>query len=203
MYLKTVPRFLRALLPSNLVWEVQTETGEIFLTFDDGPIPEITPWVLDQLDRCKAKATFFCVGDNVRKYPEVYAEVRKRGHSIGNHSFNHLQAWKIPYAEYLENVSKCRELVESSLFRPPHGQLTPKIARTLGQEYRIIMWSLLSRDFDPSVTPYNCLKIVTENTKPGSIVVFHDSLKARKNLEYALPRFLDHFTEKGYTFSSL
>ena len=203
MYFKTVPGFLRYLLPSNLVWKVNTTDREIFLTFDDGPIPEVTPWVLDQLDRCQAKATFFCVGDNVRKHPEIYAEIRKRGHSTGNHSFNHLQAWKTPLNEYLANVEKCRQLVDSSLFRPPHGQLTPKISRVLGKEYRLIMWSILTRDFDSRITPAQCLEIALKNAKPGSIIVFHDSLKAWDRLEYALPRFLDHFTEKGYTFSSL
>ncbi len=203
MYFKTVPSFLRTFLPANLVWDIKTLQKEVFLSFDDGPIPEVTPWILDQLDRVHAKATFFCVGDNILKYPEIYDEIKKRGHATGNHSFNHVQAWYTPYCKYIENVQKCQNLMNSHLFRPPHGQVTPYIAKTLGNDYRIIMWSVLSRDFDSRVSPYKCLKITVEHTRPGSIVVFHDSVKAWKRLEYALPRFLDHFTEKGFTFSIL
>jgi peptidoglycan-N-acetylglucosamine deacetylase len=202
MYYKTVPSFLRILLSQYLTWEVKTNRKEIFLTFDDGPIPEITPWVLDQLDRVKARATFFCVGDNVRKYPQIFNEIRNRSHTIGNHSYNHLQAWRTSASSYLGNVQQCQDLVNGLFFRPPHGQLTPLLIKTLSREYRIIMWSLLSCDFDPKISPYKCLEIVLTHTKPGSIVVFHDSLKAWNRLEYALPRFLDHFTEQGFSFSA-
>jgi peptidoglycan-N-acetylglucosamine deacetylase len=203
MYLKTAPFLLRAFLPSNLEWKVKTNRKEIFLTFDDGPIPEITPWVLDQLDEYKTRATFFCVGDNVRKYPDVFEEVSKRGHAVGNHSFNHLKAWNTPFNEYIGNVKQCKELVSSSLFRPPYGQITPRLAKELGKDYRLIMWSLLSRDFDQKMSGLNCLNTVIARTKPGSIVVFHDNTKAWERLEFTLPRFLQHFTAEGYTFSVL
>jgi peptidoglycan/xylan/chitin deacetylase (PgdA/CDA1 family) len=137
-------------------------------------------WVLDTLNAFNVKATFFCVGDNVRKHPEVFSQVLQAGHKVGNHSFNHLQAWKTSRQDYLANVRSCRELVESNLFRPPHGQITRTLAKALKDDYRIIMWSLLTRDFDARLTPGQCLRIALRGTKPGSIVVFHDSLKARK-----------------------
>jgi peptidoglycan-N-acetylglucosamine deacetylase len=203
MYFKTAPFLLRTLLPSNLEWEIATSKKEIFLTFDDGPIPKVTPWVLEQLDARNVKATFFCVGDNVRKHPDIFSGLIQGGHSVGNHSFNHIQAWHTSYDLYLENVKQCNQLVNSTLFRPPHGQITPRLSRQLGKEYRLIMWSLLSRDFDKKVSPDECLDTLTKLTKPGSIVVFHDSLKAWDRLEYALPRFLDHFLKEGYTFSTV
>ena len=203
MYFKTAPWFLRAILPSNLEWVVSTGQKEIFLTFDDGPIPEITPWVLEKLDEFKAKATFFCVGDNVSRHPEIFSELGKLGHSVGNHSFNHVKAWHTSFDDYIKNVEQCNELVHSSLFRPPHGQITPRLAKVLGRQYRLIMWSLLSRDFDCNMSVHRCLKTVIELTGPGSIVVFHDSVKAWERLEFTLPRFLEHFTGLGYTFSTL
>jgi peptidoglycan-N-acetylglucosamine deacetylase len=203
MYFKTAPLILRKILPSNLEWDVKTELKEIYLTFDDGPIPDITPWVLDQLDAFGAKATFFCVGDNVFKHPGIFSDLTNRGHAVGNHSFNHLQAWKTSYDDYIANVNKCSDLVETSLFRPPHGQITPRLAKTLGHEFRLIMWSLLSRDFDKKMSAFKCLKTVTEYTRPGSIVVFHDSIKAWERLEYTLPRFLEHFSALGYSFPVL
>jgi len=200
MYLKTTPLLLRALLPSNLEWKIKTTGKEIFLTFDDGPIPEITSWVLDQLDKYEAKATFFCVGDNVRKHPDIFAEIGLRGHAVGNHSFHHVQAWKTSFDNYMHDVILCNELVNSKLYRPPHGQITPRLARALGKDYRLIMWSILSRDFDRKMSGVNCLKSSLDNTSPGSIVVFHDSIKAWDRLEFTLPRFLEHFKDKGYTF---
>ncbi|NVO18998.1 MAG: polysaccharide deacetylase family protein [Bacteroidetes bacterium] len=203
MYFKTVPPIIRSLLPSNLEWEILTDRKEIFLTFDDGPIPDVTHWVLDQLDRVGAKATFFCVGDNVGKHPAIFAELEKRGHRTGNHTFNHLQAWRTDYVTYMDNTRKCADLVPGNLFRPPHGQITPRLAKELGKNYRLIMWSLLTQDYDINLNPEKILKISLEKTKPGSIVVFHDSVKAWKNLEYTLPRFIDHFSGLGYSFRSL
>ncbi len=203
MYLNKIPGFLRYLLPSQLEWVQPARQKEIYLTFDDGPIPEITPWVLKQLDEHEAKATFFCVGDNVSKHPEVFQQLLDSGHSIGNHTHNHLKAWNTDLKDYLENVSLCNSLVNSKLFRPPHGQITPRLARKLSKEYRLIMWTLLSRDFDQQVSPYEVLKTSVENTKPGTIIVFHDSQKAWNRLEYTLPRYLEHFTNQGFTFRSL
>lgn len=203
MYKNNVPGFIRRLLPSNLEWDVPVREKKIFLTFDDGPIPEVTPWVIETLKQFGASATFFCVGDNVKKHPLVFQELKESGNAIGNHTFNHLKAWKTSREEYLLNIAKCNDLVDSKLFRPPHGQITPGLARVIGKEYRIIMWSMLSRDFDPEVSPYKCLKNSIEQSKPGSIIVFHDSLKARKQLEYTLPRYLEHFSKQGFTFPSL
>jgi peptidoglycan/xylan/chitin deacetylase (PgdA/CDA1 family) len=203
MYLNSIPAVLRFLLPSNLEWNIKTTHPEIFLTFDDGPVPEVTPWVLDQLDRFEAKATFFCVGDNVRNYPEVYRMILERGHMTGNHTYNHLKAWKTSQSEYLLNIAKCKDLVESTLFRPPHGQITPSLARMLRHDYRIIMWSILSRDFDREISPSQCLEIAIKGTNRGSVVVFHDSIKAWNNLETALPGYLEYFTQKGFRFSTL
>jgi peptidoglycan/xylan/chitin deacetylase (PgdA/CDA1 family) len=203
MYLSAVPDMLKVFLPSNLEWRGPSDQKAIYLTFDDGPIPEVTPWVLDTLNAFNVKATFFCVGDNVRKHPEVFSQVLQAGHKVGNHSFNHLQAWKTSRQDYLANVRSCRELVESNLFRPPHGQITRTLAKALKDDYRIIMWSLLTRDFDARLTPGQCLRIALRGTKPGSIVVFHDSLKARERLEYALPRFLKQMRDQGFNFRTL
>lgn len=203
MYINTIPGFIRQLLPSHLEWEVSVRDKKIFLTFDDGPIPEVTPWVLDTLKQFQALATFFCVGDNVRKHPDVFQELKQSGNLIGNHTYNHLKAWKTKRDAYLLNIARCNDLVNSHLFRPPHGQITPQLARIIGKEYRIVMWSILSRDFDPQVSPYQCLKNSVEQSKPGTIIVFHDSLKARKQLEYTLPRYLEHFSKQGFTFPIL
>jgi peptidoglycan/xylan/chitin deacetylase (PgdA/CDA1 family) len=203
MYINNIPGFIRQLLPSHLEWEVPVRDKKIFLTFDDGPIPDVTPWVLDTLKQFQALATFFCVGDNVGKHPDVFQELKQSGNLIGNHTYNHLKAWKTKRDAYLLNIARCNDLVNSHLFRPPHGQITPQLARIIGKEYRIIMWSILSRDFDPQVSPYQCLKNSVEQSKPGTIIVFHDSLKARKQLEYTLPRYLEHFSKQGYSFLTL
>jgi peptidoglycan-N-acetylglucosamine deacetylase len=203
MYLSAVPGLLRIFMPSNLEWQIKTDKKEIFITFDDGPIPEVTPWVLDMLEKYLAKATFFCVGDNVQKHPDVYRQIIQRGHAVGNHTFNHLQAWKTPNKEYIENVAQFRSLIDSRLFRPPHGQISRSLAKELGKDYRLIMWSVLSRDFDQELIPDKCFEIARKGTQPGSIIVFHDSLKAWKRLEYALPAYLEHFSRVGYIFSAL
>lgn len=203
MYLATMPYLLRTFLPSNVTWEIETDKKEIFLTFDDGPIPNVTPGVLNILDQFGAKATFFCVGDNVRKHPEEFQLVKGKGHTLGNHTFNHLRGWATSYHRYHENVNKCDDLVQSPLFRPPHGQLTPIMARMLNPKYHIIMWSVLSMDFDRSVSPYKSLQHSISNTGKGTIIVFHDSLKARERMEYVLPRYLEHFSKLGYSFPAI
>jgi len=175
----------------------------LYLTFDDGPIPEVTPWVLEQLEKFKAKATFFCVGDNVKKHPTVFEQVKKQGHAIGNHTSNHLNGWATDNVPYFHNVRHCASLVNSVLFRPPYGKLRPKQAQFLQRHYRIVMWDVLSGDFDAHVSPEQCFKNVINNAQNGSIVVFHDSLKAKENLEYALPAVLGYFSERGYRFERL
>lgn len=198
MNVKT-PFFIKLMLP-NLIWEIKTIKKEMFLSFDDGPHPEITPKVLDILDEYDAKATFFCVGENVEKHHRTYAEVLKRGHKTGNHSYNHLNGWKTPNRDYFQNIEKCAGMVKSDLFRPPYGRISLTQIPSLKKKYSLIMWSVLSRDFDKNVSREQCLKNVIHNSKTGSIVVFHDSLKSSEKMLYALPKFLDHFSKQDYSF---
>lgn len=190
---------------SNYVWDIPNNENKVYLTFDDGPTPEITQWTLNQLKEYNAKATFFCIGDNVRKYPEIFQKVINEGHSIGNHTFNHLNGWKTSTSDYIENVKfyeteHCKLNTEHcKIFRPPYGKIKPsqsKILRKLG--YRIIMWDIISYDFDATISKEQCLENVLKNVKSGSIIVFHDSKKAFTNLEYVLPRTLEFLKKKGY-----
>ncbi len=202
MYLIKTPHFIQNLFP-NFTWRIPTKENVLYLTFDDGPIPEITPWVLEQLAQYKAKATFFCVGDNAYKHPEVFQQVIAQGHSVGNHTYNHLNGWVTDNIPYFHNVRRSASLMHSVLFRPPYGKLRPRQAQFLQRHYRIVMWDVLSGDFDPKISAEQCLHNVLDNAQPGSIVVFHDSLKAKEKLQYALPQVLAHFTEKGYRFEAL
>lgn len=202
MYLVHTPLYVQALFP-GLTWKMPADTREIYLTFDDGPIPEVTPWVLDTLREFDAHATFFCVGDNVRKYPHIFDRVVDEGHSVGNHTLNHLSGWATENISYFNNIRHCARMVSSPLFRPPYGKIRPSQVQFLQRHYRIIMWDVLSGDFDKDITPEDCYRNVIQNAGPGSIVVFHDSLKAENNLRYALPRVLKYFTEQGMTFSAL
>ena len=195
---------------SNYVWDIPNMENKVYLTFDDGPTPEITQWTLNQLKNYNAKATFFCIGDNIRKYPEVFKEVVKEGHSIGNHTFNHLNGWKTNTQNYIENAKLFEKeygklsTENCKLFRPPYGKITPsqsKILRKMG--YKIIMWDVLSVDFDVTITPEQCLENVLQNVKSGSIIVFHDSVKAFANLEYVLPRTLEFLEQKGFVCAKL
>lgn len=203
MYLSKSPGILRSLTRKNLIWEFAGRQKEIFLTFDDGPIPGITPAVLEILKDYQAKATFFCVGDNVSRHPEVYSQVIGAGHATGNHTYHHLNGWKTPLRDYLDDIEKCSRLVSSPLFRPPYGRIRPSYINPLSAGYRIVMWSVLSGDFDRETSQEKVLSNVLQHTTGGSIVVFHDSLKAGERMFYALPRFLDHFTGLGYRFSSI
>ncbi|MBK6389611.1 MAG: polysaccharide deacetylase family protein [Saprospiraceae bacterium] len=202
MYLIKTPKLIQNFFP-NFIWHVPTKEKVIFLTFDDGPIPEVTPWVLEELARYKAKATFFCVGNNVRQHPDIFQKIIDQGHSVGNHTFNHLNGWQTDHLPYFHDVRHCANLVLSSLFRPPFGRLKPAQIQFLQRHYRIIMWDVLSGDFDQEITKEQCLRNVIDNTVEGSIVVFHDSIKAKKNLSYALPKVLDYFSRLGYTFECL
>ena len=195
MYFVRTPGIIQSLF-AGLIWKI-ANSKKVYLTFDDGPIPEATPWVLDVLKEKGIKATFFCVGDNVLKYPEIYKRILDEGHSVGNHTFNHLNAWKTDKIEYSNNVEKAADLIQSSLFRPPYGKLSPGVVKRLKERYDIIMWDVLSGDFDTSLAPEDCLKNVKANAKEGSIIVFHDSIKAIDTLKFVLPRVISFFEEKG------
>jgi peptidoglycan-N-acetylglucosamine deacetylase len=201
--MNSAPFWLRAIYPKGLTWCIPTVEKEVYLTFDDGPVPEATLLVLDILKKYNIKATFFCVGENVLKHPEVFQMLRNEGHSVGNHTFHHVKAWKSDYNFYLSEVEQCQNLVNSNLFRPPHGQITRKLAQKLRKEQRIIMWSALTGDYDKNLSGGQCLANAVNNTKPGAIIVFHDSIKALERMQYALPLFIEHCIEKGYSFRTL
>jgi peptidoglycan-N-acetylglucosamine deacetylase len=203
------PGFLKK-FSSNLIWDIPTEQNDIYLTFDDGPIPRLTEYVTDTLDKYDAEATFFCVGDNIAKYPDIFDMLLERGHRVGNHTFNHLKGLNTATPVYLENIKACESLIAKkvpalgkSIFRPPHGQITPRQIKMLKEEYKIIMWDILAYDFDQSHEPEKSLAGIISKTVPGSIVVFHDNFKAEKKLTFMLPRFLDYFKEKGFTFKKI
>jgi peptidoglycan/xylan/chitin deacetylase (PgdA/CDA1 family) len=204
-FLHKSPFWLRMIFP-NYLWRKPKIKGKpsLYLSFDDGPIPELTPWVLDQLAKHKARATFFCIGDNVRKHPQVFKRLTAEGHSIGNHSFNHLNGWKNDVPTYVDNVLKCEPYFKTTLFRPPYGRIKKAQAEKLSRaNYKIIMWDVLAGDWSVNLSAENCLKACLRHSKDGSIIVFHDSLKAQEKLRYVLPKMLDHFTKRGFQFKSL
>jgi len=203
MFSVRVPLIFRIFDGSFLTCSVATKEKVIYLTFDDGPIPEVTPIVLNILKEKNIHATFFCVGDNIKKHPDVFARLIEEGHAIGNHTFHHFNGWKTPPAEYLDDVSHCNDLIHTNLFRPPYGKFTPSQYFLLRKKYKIILWSVLSGDYHAGISKDQCLSNVIQYSGPGSIVVFHDSLKAKENLVYTLPRFIDQFLEKGFRFESL
>ncbi len=197
MYLVKTPTFIKNLF-SDYIWDVATDEKEVFITFDDGPIPELTPWVLDLLNEYEFKATFFCVGDNVVKYPEIYKRIVEEGHATGNHTFNHLNGWFTDKETYLENIEKCDSVLSTELFRPPYGKLKRAQSVVIKNHKNIVMWDVLSGDFDAKISNDKCLSNVIENYEKGSIIVFHDNLKAGEKLKYVLPLFLQHLSECGY-----
>jgi peptidoglycan/xylan/chitin deacetylase (PgdA/CDA1 family) len=201
--LASPPSLVRKLYKSG-IWRMPEYEKKIYLTFDDGPIPDVTEWVLDYLKSYSIKATFFCVGDNIIKHPQIFNRLLAEGHSVGNHTFNHLKGFYTNNTIYFENVAKCNELLaDNKLFRPPYGQLKFSQIRKLSKSYKIILWDVLSYDYSSAISPEKCLKNVIENTRPGSIIVFHDSIKAKENLIYALPRVIEHLSDKGYTFDKI
>ncbi|NUM51976.1 MAG: polysaccharide deacetylase family protein [Flavobacteriales bacterium] len=202
MYFVKTPYLLKKIY-SGLIWEVHNNHNQVFLTFDDGPTPGITEEVLTILGKNNAKATFFCTGKNVEKNPVLYQHILQEGHAVGNHSFLHQNGWRINDADYVQDIKRCCNLIDSNLFRPPYGKITFSQIEKLKFDFKIVMWSVLSADFDDTITPQQCLKNSIDQIKSGSIIVFHDSEKAKKNMLYALPRFLEYCHAKNLIPSSL
>lgn len=198
------PRLPYRLLFPEAIWRIKHRDKKvIYLTFDDGPIPEVTPWVLDVLDRYGIKATFFMVGDNVRKHPDLYAEVIRCGHVVGNHTMHHLQGFKVTTMRYMRDITEADALIGSSLFRPPHGLIRWAQAAAIKHRYNIIMYDLVTRDYSKHMTPEKVFANVRKYTRNGSIIVFHDSLKAWRNLQDALPKSIEWLKAQGYEFKTL
>lgn len=208
MFLHKTPKLLQWLYPS-LLWRVKTDNKELYLTFDDGPIPNLTEHILDVLNELNIKATFFCVGDNLKKHPSIAQRALDEGHKLGNHSYNHLNGWQTSTVDYISNVVRCQRLLydfdgeAKPLLRPPYGKIKYSQIKLLKRKYTIVMWDVLSGDFSSKISPESCLQQTISATKPGSIIIFHDNLKAEKNVKYALPRYIRHFLEKGYEFKTL
>jgi len=201
-YFTKTPTIVKPLV-RDLIWNFNPDKPILYLTFDDGPVLGVTDKVLAILDRYKAKATFFCVGENVRKNPDLFSLIIEKEHAVANHTFSHLNGWKTANFSYYKNVLEAEKLIESDLFRPPYGRITRQQVKVLKKRYKIIMWDVLSGDFDVNLKPESCIKNVINAAGPGSIIVFHDSLKAKKNILDSLPKILEHYTEKGYTFKSI
>jgi len=204
-YLVRSPWWLKKFY-SRLVWSIPVKERVLYLTFDDGPHPVVTPFVLDQLKKYGAAATFFCIGKNVQEYPHIYRRVLMEGHRVGNHTHNHLNGWKTDDKKYLANIREAAQLIDSNLFRPPYGRISLFQSDLLRREplnYNIIMWDVLSADFDRALDGERCVRNVIGHARPGSIVVFHDSEKAWDRLRIALPIVLEHFHQKGYRFESI
>lgn len=200
MFIEQPPQFIRYLYPSA-IWRMDKDERAVYLTFDDGPIPRVTPWVLDILDRYGIKATFFMVGDNIRKHPDEFRMVVERGHRIGNHTFNHIRGLSYDINSYMENTDKASEvMMNTNLFRPPHGYMSPKQYAELKKRYKIIMWDLVTRDYNRKFTGEQILQKVKKYVRNGSIITFHDSLKSEENIRYALPKAIEWLKEQGYEF---
>lgn len=205
-------RLIKWLFP-KYTWDIPNNANKIYLTFDDGPTPEITEWVLKLLKEQDIKATFFCIGNNIEKYPDIFQKVLQDGHAIGNHTYNHLKGWKTAKEDYIENTKSCEQIIKeytkdsdrrSKLFRPPYGKIKfsqAKILRQLG--YKIVMWDVISVDYDKKISPKKCLKNVIKNTTSGSVIVFHDSIKAFDNLKFALPEAIRYLKNKGFVFDRI
>ncbi len=202
-FIEQPPLLYRILFP-EAIWRIKRKKQKVvYLTFDDGPIPEVTPWVLDLLDYYGIKATFFLVGDNVKRNPHLLEEIKKRGHSWGNHTMNHLQGFKERSLVYLRNIKAADDLIDSSLFRPPHGLMRWTQAKIIKDHFNIVMYDLVTRDYSKKLTGEQVLKNVKRFVRKGSIIVFHDSLKAESNLRFALPRAIEWLKEQGYEFAPI
>ncbi len=202
MFIEQIPAFIRWFF-GPVVWRGNKNQRTIYLSFDDGPTPDVTPWVLQTLDDYGIKATFFCIGNNVEKHPTIFQEIINRGHAVGNHAYSHKRGLYRKHHDFLDDINKADILIKSNLFRPPHGNITPKQINLLHRKYKIILWDIITRDYDTGLSPQKVLDIVTKYSRNGSIVVFHDSLKAEKNLQYALPRAIEFWKNEGYSFEIL
>ncbi|MGE0090667.1 MAG: polysaccharide deacetylase family protein [Bacteroidales bacterium] len=187
----------------DFIWHFAGHEKELYLTFDDGPNADVTPWVLETLAKYNAKATFFCIGENVMNNYAIYERIVAEGHSVGNHSFSHLKGWITSNKDYIDDIIKASEFIDSDLFRPPYGKIKPSQSFELKKDYYIIMWDVLTRDYDEDVNPDKCLQYVINHSEGGSIILFHDTLKAIKNLRFVLPRVLEHYSSKGFTFKAI
>ncbi len=206
------PSLAKKMFP-NYIWDMPSDIKTLYLTFDDGPTPEITNWTLDILAQYNAKATFFCIGKNIKLYPDIFKNIINNNHGIGNHTYNHVKGWRTSTKNYLANIKQAQKIIDDQvinqskinyLFRPPYGQIRPKQGKAINKlGYQVVMWNVLSFDWDKEITPENCLNNVLSNAQDGSIIVFHDSLKAKVNMTFALPKVLDHFSKKGYNFKSI
>lgn len=203
MFIEQPPLLYRLLFP-EAIWRVKHKNRKVvYLTFDDGPVPEVTPWVLDLLDAYDIKATFFLVGDNVRRSPELFSEIKRRGHSWGNHTMHHMQGMKVTTMRYMRDVTEADRLIGSILFRPPHGLLRWKQAAIIKSHYNLVMYDLVTRDYSKKLNAEQVVENVKRYTRNGSIIVFHDSLKAERNLRQALPKAIEWLKEQGYEFCRL
>jgi peptidoglycan-N-acetylglucosamine deacetylase len=190
-------------LPASLLWQVKTDEKTIYLTFDDGPIPELTEEILKILKKFNAKATFFCVGENVKNYEKIYARILEQGHATGNHTHHHLKGWTTNYKDYIEDIREAGTYIDSALFRPPYGLMTYRQAKTLSKDYQVVMWTILTKDYDPAVSEEECLQNAIQGVRPGAIIVFHDNIKALEKVLYALPRLLEYMEKEGYKTEKL
>lgn len=196
------PRILRNYYRHSL-WRMNKEERVIYLTFDDGPIENLTPWVLDVLKKYGILATFFCVGNNIDKHPSIFNRILSEGHQVGNHTYNHIKGWNTKTMDYLENIEKCQTLTTTKLFRPPYGRIKHRQFSALSKKYIIVFWDVLTHDYDPFISQKTCLENSIKYSRNGSIVVFHDNLKAQKNLKYVLPKYIEHFLNLNYKFAVL
>ena len=202
MFIEQPPFFYRMLFPET-IWRIPGDKKTVYLTFDDGPIPQVTPWVLDVLDYYEVKATFFCVGDNVAHNPNLFQVIRDRGHQVGNHTMNHVKGMSMSPEKYVRNVMNAHDLIQSRLFRPPHGHMLPGQAKLLKKDFSIIMWDVVTRDYSNKLSGEQVFGNVKRYARNGSIIVFHDSIKAERNLHYALPRTINWLRENGFLFKTL
>ncbi|OIQ23208.1 polysaccharide deacetylase family protein [Lacinutrix sp. MedPE-SW] len=207
-----IPRVIKRIFP-NYVWDFSSNNKTLYLTFDDGPTPEITKWTLNILEKYNAKATFFCIGNNVAKHPEIFQSVLNKGHAVGNHTQDHVKGWKTDTNTYINNTLQAETIINNALktsgkkvklFRPPFGQIKKSQGKKIiNLGYKIIMWSVITFDWEKEISKETCLKNAISKTKNGNIIVFHDSIKASKNMMYALPKFLEHFSKQGYQFKAI